>query len=287
MTVLEVIQRGAAHLEKKGVDSPRLQSELLLAHALQIPRFQLYLQFDRVLTSSELECARALVRRRSQREPLQHILGSVSFCGLELAVNPSVLIPRPETELLAARAEQWLRDAWEKQADPLRVLDFGTGSGCLAIFLAVRRPEALVSALDISEAALEMARSNAARHGVQERIRFHRGDGFRGLAQGARYDLIVSNPPYIAGPEIEELAPEVRDHDPRLALDGGEDGLDFYRRFGQEAAEYLAPGGGLLCEFGDGQSEKIQALLSVAGWRVEFVDADYSGRPRILGARLK
>jgi release factor glutamine methyltransferase len=211
VTVLEVIQRSSEFLGRKGVDSPRLQVELLLAEVLQMPRLKLYLSFERVLTEPELDRMRVLVKRRSQREPLQHILGSVSFCGFELAVDRRVLIPRPETELLAEAGWEWL--AGLTVMEP-RALDLGTGSGCLAITLAVRCPRARVHAVDISEDALEVARRNAVRHAVDGRIEFHRGDGLSAVPAGMRFDLIVGNPPYIPTAEIAGLQPEVRDHDP-------------------------------------------------------------------------
>ncbi len=294
MTVLEVIQRSAGFLAKKGVDSPRLQVELLLAHALRMPRLQLYLNFERTLTETELETLRAFIKRRAGREPLQHILGSTSFCGVELAVNPRVLIPRPETELLAERARQFLHRLSDQEASSAvrnqrdacpTVLDFGTGSGCLAIVLALQCPGAKIHALDVSAAALAVARENAARHLVNERIVFFEGDGFAGLPPGARYDLIVANPPYIPAAEIEQLQPEVRDYDPRVALDGGADGLDFYRRLAAEAAACGRPGGTMMLEFGEGQAESIRELLARKHWRVESVERDDTRRERMLTAR--
>ena len=221
MTVLEAIQRSTEFLARKGVDSPRLQTELLLAHLLKQPRMQLYLNFERVLTPAEVEGFRELIKRRGQREPLQHIVGSTSFCGLEIAVNRHVLIPRPETELLAERGWTFLNQLSTLNPQPSTALDFGTGSGCLAIALACKCPAAEVYAIDISPEALALARQNAARHGVAERIRFLQGDGFAALPEGSRFDLIISNPPYIPSGEIASLQPEVRDYDPRRALDGG------------------------------------------------------------------
>jgi len=287
--VAEVIQSGSEFLARKGVDSPRLQIELLLAHVLEVPRLKLYLNFERNVTDTEMETLRGLLRRRGEREPLQHLLGSTSFCGLELLVNPQVLIPRPETELLGERARR-LFDAFDGEprtggAATLTVLDFGTGSGCLAILLAVHCPRARIHALDISAAALNIARQNAARHQVAERIEFHLSDGFAGLPAGLRFDLLVGNPPYVPSAEIETLQPEVRRHDPRLALDGGSDGLCFYRRLAVEAAPYMAPGGRAILEFGAGQAEPIRKIFSSANWIVESVEEDYSHRPRILIAR--
>ncbi len=281
VTVLEVIQRSAEFLTKKGVESPRLQVELLLAHVLHLPRMGLYLNFERPLTPNELDELRELVRRRGQREPLQQIVGSTSFCGLELAVNKNVLVPRPETELLAELGWQFLNSLSGSNPQPL-AMDFGTGSGCLAIALAVKSAISQVLAVDISPEALEVARQNASRHQMESRIQFVVGDGFAALPSATRLDLIVANPPYIPSREIDTLEPEVRDHDPRLALDGGADGLDFYRRLAREAGTYLKPGGRMMLEFGDGQEAAIQNLFEQQKWIVEAVKADYSGRPRIL-----
>jgi release factor glutamine methyltransferase len=283
VTVLEAIQRSTGFLARKGVDSPRLQVELLLAHALGVPRLKLYLNFEQELTSANLETVRELLRRRGNREPLQHIIGSTSFCGFEIKVNRHVLVPRPETELLAERAWQFLAAL---NPPPGAALDFGTGSGCLAIALAAQCPGAQVHAADISEEALRVARENAALNNLGDKIQFHSGDGFAALPRGLPFDLIVSNPPYVPSAEIEALAPEVRDHDPRLALDGGADGLDVYRRLAAEAANHLRPAGRILLESGDGQAEQIRQLFVHYKWVVESVEADYTGRPRILTLRL-
>lgn len=289
MTVLEVIQRSADFLARKGVDSPRLQIELLLAHVLGLPRLQLYLNFDRPLSEQEMEAVRQLVRRRGQREPLQHLLGSTSFCGLEIAVNRDVLVPRPETEHLAELGWECLNAC---EAEPSRnvppcALDFGTGSGCLAIALAVHCPKARLFALDLSPAALTLARQNAERHGVAEQIQFLQGDGLTVLPPDLRFDLIVANPPYIPTAEIPTLSPEVRDYDPRLALDGGPDGLDPARALAAHAAGCLLPAGRLLMEFGDGQETAVRELFHEPVWVVEAVENDLSGRARILIARPK
>jgi release factor glutamine methyltransferase len=282
VTVLEVIQRSSDFLARKGVDSPRLQTELLLAHVLQLPRMKLYLNFERHLTEPELSALRDLVKRRGEREPLQHIVGSTSFCGLEITVNRDVLVPRPETELLAEHAWQFLSAL---DARPSTVLDFGTGSGCLAIAIAVKAPKATVHAVDLSEAALQVARQSAARHGVTERIQFHLGDGFSALPAGLQFDLIVANPPYIPTAEIQTLQPEVRDHDPRLALDGGADGLACFGRLASLAAPWLKPQGKLMAEFGDGQEAALRDLFTPPAWIVTVVEKDYSGRERFLIAQ--
>jgi release factor glutamine methyltransferase len=285
VTILQVIQRSAEFLAKKGVESPRLQVELLLAHVLKLPRMKLYLNFERELAETELNELRELVRRRGEREPLQLIVGSTSFCGLEMAVNGHVLIPRPETELLAEMGWEFLR-ARAKNTDiaKLKAMDFGTGSGCLAILLAAKCPEVKIVAVDISPEALAAAKRNAATHSVDCRIEFLPGDGFGVLTENARFDLIVSNPPYIPTAEIATLEPEVRDHDPKLALDGGADGLDFYRRIAAEAGNFLKPGARIMLEFGYGQAEAITKIFTEQKWIVEAVKTDYSGNQRILTA---
>jgi release factor glutamine methyltransferase len=282
VTVLEVIQRGTDFLARKHVDSPRLQVELLLAHVLQLPRLKLYLKFERVLTEQELEVLRKLLKRRADREPLQYILGSTSFCGLEISVNREVLIPRPETELLAERAWELLhRLTSAGQANPA-VLDFGTGSGCLAVTLAVQCPQSRIYALEISETALNVARQNAQRHPGSERIQFYLGDNLSMIPSDVRFDLLVSNPPYIPSDEMESLQPEVRDHEPRVALDGGTDGLATFRFLAAEASAVMSPGGYAILEFGDGQAESVTKIFQQHDWIVERVQEDYSGRPRIL-----
>ena len=302
MTVLEVIQRSAPFLEQKGVESPRLQIELLLAQVLKMPRLKLYLNFDRALTEPELTMLREMVKRRAAREPLQHILGSMSFCGLEIKSSRAALVPRPETELLAERAWQWLGtlasglartpdacpagpEAGAPSQDTKLVLDFGTGTGCIALAIAKNAPAAEIHAVDVSGEALALAKENAAANALAERITFHQGDGFAALPHELVFDLIVSNPPYIASAEIATLEPEVRDFDPRAALDGGEDGLDFYRRLAREAGRFLNPGGRLMVEFGDGQADDLKKIFSTENWIVDEIVADYSARPRILMAR--
>jgi len=282
MTILDVIQRSTDFLAKKGVPSPRLQVEHLLAHALQMPRMKLYLNFERTLTPAELEAVRALVQRRGRRESLQHITGSAAFCSLELAVNEHVLVPRPETELLAERAWNFLKECGVRHAAPAG-LDLGTGSGCLAIALAVNVPAAAIHASDVCGQALAVARANAARH--KARIEFHQGDLFAALPAAARFHLIVSNPPYIPTARMEELEPEVREHEPRRALDGGADGLDFYRRIAAEGGAFLEAGGRLMLELDDEGAEGTAEIFRQENWIVEAIEADYNQRPRILIAR--
>ena len=303
MTVLEAIQKSTEFLAKKNVESPRLQTELLLAHLLEMPRMKLYLHFDRVLTVSETDALREMVKRRGLREPLQHIVGSTSFCGLEIAVNRHALVPRPETELLAEMGWQWLGKHPTSNSENIAptALDFGTGTGCIAIALAAKCPNAQITALDVSAEALALAKENAAKNSVSDRIEFYHGDGFGALPVVAKasclcdskmehtggtpvplFDLIISNPPYIASAEIETLQPEVRDFDPRAALDGGADGLDFYRMLARQAKPFLRPDGKIMLEFGDGQADAIKKIFNGENWIVEAVQEDYSQRERIL-----
>jgi release factor glutamine methyltransferase len=322
MTVLEAIQKSTEFLAKKGVESPRLQTELLLAHLLKLPRMKLYLNFERALTPAETDDLREFIKRRGQREPLQHIIGSTSFCGFEIAVNRAALVPRPETELLAELGWEFLSSRGRESAhsseqkDQRRlmsaatVLDFGTGTGCIAIALAAKCPSAKVVATDISPDALVLAKQNAGRHNAAERIEFLQSDGFAAFQSEGRvtrvpnseietkirdscnsslrkmdFDLIISNPPYIPSAEIATLQPEVRDFDPRGALDGGADGLDFYRKLAMESKPFLKPDGKIMLEFGDGQADAIRKIFETEKWIVEAVKEDYSRRARILIAR--
>jgi release factor glutamine methyltransferase len=282
VTVLEVIQRSAEFLQQKGVDSPRLQIELMLARVLNVPRLKLYLNFERQLTDAELNETREMVKRRAAREPLQHILGSTLFCGLEIKCSRAALIPRPETELLAERGWQFLSN---RSPEASTCLDLGTGTGCIALAILTHTPTTVVHAVDVSEDALALAKENARAAQLSERVHFHLGDTFAILPADLKFDLIISNPPYIASAEIETLQPEVRDFDPRGALDGGPDGLDFFRRIAREAGPFLKPGGTLMLEFGEGQAKSLEKIFSDEKWVVDEIVADYSARPRILIAR--
>jgi release factor glutamine methyltransferase len=242
---------------------------------------KLYLNFDRVLTAPETDGLRELVKRRAAREPLQHIVGSTNFCGYEIAVNRHTLVPRPETEMLAELGWKFLLERQTPNA-----LDFGTGTGCIAIALAAKCPAAKITALDISADALALAKQNAEQNKVADRIEFLLGDGFAALKTEMQFNLLISNPPYIAAAEITTLEPEVKDFDPRGALDGGADGLDFYRRLATESKPFLKPDGKLMVEFGDGQADDIRKIFEAEKWIVEAVHGDYSQRARILVARI-
>ncbi len=276
-TILAYLELAAKFLAGRGVASPRLDAELLLALVLATDRVGVYLRFDRPLGSVEVDAYRALIKRRGEGEPVAHLTGRREFWSRSFAVTPDVLVPRPETELVVERALALVvsRDR------ALRVLDLGTGSGAIAVTLATELPQAQVTAVDRSEAAVAVATGNAASAGVDGRVRVLLGDWTAALDPGARFDLVVSNPPYIPSDEIAALAPEVR-REPRLALDGGADGLDAYRRIVPEAARVLAPGGALVLEVGAGQAESVAGLLTAAGFEAVARHGDLAGIERVV-----
>jgi release factor glutamine methyltransferase len=281
VTVLEAIQKSTDFLSRKNIESSRLNAELLLANLLRMARMQLYLNFERKLSPLEVDQLRECITRRSRHEPLQHIIGSTSFCGYAIQVNRQVLVPRPETELLAEAGWKFLT---RRPVAPA-VLDFGTGSACLAIVLAAKCLAAMITAVDISEPALAVARANVAAHHLSDRIKLCLGDGYDPLPADATFDLVISNPPYIPTDEIAGLAPEVRDFDPPAALDGGPTGLGFYARLATQTPSRLRPDGRIMVELGDGQAESVRTLFIRENWIVENVLADYAGHDRVLIAR--
>jgi len=293
MTVLGIINTTKEYLAGKGFENARLETELLLSHVLGVSRVELYLDFDRQLDEEELARMRALLRRRLAGEPVQYVTGTASFMFSEFEVNASVLIPRPETEALTEAALEVLgrllgdgRRQGEATGRGPRVADVGTGSGVIATTIAQRFPVASVYAIDSSARALEVARANAERAGVADRIVFLEGRSLEPLADGTMEGpllAVVSNPPYIPSGDIEKLPAEVRDHEPREALDGGEDGLDCIRAIAQDGPACLEARGVLLIEFGDGQAEAVRALLA-RGFEDVEIRNDYAGRERIAVA---
>jgi release factor glutamine methyltransferase len=270
--LLEVLRGTERYLSDRGVENARLNAEHLLAHALGLKRMELYLQFDRPLTESERAPLRDLVKRRGAREPLQHVLGTAEFHGRTFACDKRALVPRPETEQLVELA---LEVAKDKPA--ATILDIGTGSGVIALTIALELPSATLHATDLSPDALALAAENAARHALTDRIVFHQADLLP--PDDARFDLIIANLPYIPAEEIASLSPEVR-HDPASALDGGADGLDLIRRLIETAPDRLAPGGALLLEIGLGQADAVNTLLSARKFRDISVRPDYQNIPR-------
>jgi release factor glutamine methyltransferase len=268
-------------LQRRGIESARLDADLLVAHALAQKRIALYLDLDRPLEDAELSAVRKLVERRRTFEPVAYILGEREFYGRAFEVTPSVLIPRPDTETLV---EEALR-AVKRDALPGRLLDLCTGSGAIALTLAAELPDRELLATDLSAEALAVAARNAQRLGVEARVSFAQGDLFAALPAGERFAAITVNPPYIGSDELPTLAPDVRDHEPRLALDAGADSLSFYRRIALEAGAALAVGAQLVLEVGYTQAEQVCELLRLAG----FVDVqsakDLSGTPRVVRGR--
>jgi release factor glutamine methyltransferase len=276
-TLGEVLRLSTAHLERHGSPTARLDAELLLGHALGLGRVELYTGFERPLSEAELSDCRELIARRAKREPVAYILGRWGFRGLDLDVDPRVLVPRPETELVVDRCLALL----DGVAGP-DVLDLGTGSGAIALALASELPEAQVSGCDVSEDALDVARGNGERLGIG--VEWIRSDLFSGL-QGRRFRLVVSNPPYVAEAELAGLDPEVRDWEPRGATVAGATGLEVIERIAAEARIALDPGGALVLEIGAGQAGAVAALLEGAGLADVGCQRDHAGIERIVWGR--
>jgi len=279
-----LLRRTTAYLDKKGVDKARLDAEVLLAHSLNLTRVELYLSFDRPLLPAELDAFRELVRRRAALEPVAYITGVKEFYSMELTVDPRVLIPRPETELAVDEA---IRLAGGKQPavgdDPFRALDLGTGSGAIALALARELPEAEIWATDLSGPALEVARANAGRHGLSSRVKFSQGDLFEPVREMKDYfNLIIANLPYVPRPVLTNMAPDIREYEPMLALDGGEDGLNLIRRAIEEANNFLKPGGALVLEIWPAQADWIIEAGKRRGYSRNNLIRDHAGYALIV-----
>ena len=286
VTLRSVLREAAETLSSNHIEQARLESEILLAHFLGLRKEDIIIYSDQELTDPQEEKFQQLVERRCRKEPLAYIVGHREFWSLEFKVNPKVLIPRPETEGVIERLLNLAGD--ETSEKVIRMLDVGTGSGILAIVAALEFPKARITAVDNSGDALEVARENALRHQVAERIEFLEMDLMRDwdLPKNDLYDYILSNPPYIPSRELKQLMPDVRDYEPREALDGGPDGLACYRCIVANAFPYLKPGGHLIFEVGDDQAEPVQQSLQAHGGldEIEIVQ-DLSGRDRVVSAR--
>lgn len=276
LTVLEIIRRTTEFFEKRGVESARLNAELLIGHALGLKRMQLYLQFERPLAEAELEAIRPLVKRRGNREPLQHILGHCEFAGLKLKVDRRALIPRPETEHLVELV------ATRLAAPPASILDLGTGSGALALALAANYPAARVTAVDRSPEALALAGENATATGLAERVRLLASDWFSAIGPEEKFELVVANPPYLTEQEANEAAPEVRDHEPHSSLVAAEEGCADLERILRGARAHLAESGLLACETGIAQHGRLQPFAAGCGYARTESLKDLTGRDRYL-----
>jgi release factor glutamine methyltransferase len=278
--VLKLVLWSADYLTEKGVEHGRLDAEHLLAHALGTTRLQLYLQFDRPLEAGELSAFRPLLRRRARREPLQYVVGRAAFRDLELAVDPRVLIPRPETEVLVETVLEW-----SSGREALDGLDLGTGSGCIALALLSEGPFRSMVATDASADALALAGVNARAAGVADRIELREGPLWETTAKGETFDVVVSNPPYVADAESAGLEPEVRDWEPASALFAGPRGLEVLEAVVDGAAARLRPGGLLALEVGAGQTEAVAERIRGSGlFGAPAVRRDLAKRPRIVTA---
>ena len=282
-TVLEILTTTAAFFADRGVESPRLNIEHLLAHVLGKRRMDLYLEFDRPLSDTELDPLRDLVKRRARGEPLQHLLGTVEFHRREFKTDRRALIPRPETE----RFCELVLEMFPPEQDPAPIfMDVGTGSGVIALTLAGERPNARVVALDVSPDALALARENAEKLGLADRVEFTQSDLLAGAPAGP-YDLVAANLPYVPAGEIAGLAREVRDHDPALALDGGPEGLTIIERLIAEVPAALKAGGRLALEIGHGQAAQVVNLLLESNFADIRPEKDYQGVERYVFAAKK
>jgi release factor glutamine methyltransferase len=279
-TVRRLLEWTEDFLRKKGFESPRLEAQILLAHALGCKKIDLYVRHDEEPAEDRRVAFREMIKKRAEGMPVAYLVGHREFYSLEFAVSPAVLIPRPETETLVMEALRRL-----KPLEAPRVLDLGAGSGAIAVSIATQHRGANVTAVDVSPAALAVAATNAQRHGVADRITFLEGDLF-GPVAGQTFDLIVSNPPYIADAEFASLDVGVRDYEPRTALAGGPEGLDFYRRIAGDVSNHLAPGGIVMVEIGATQNAAVRDLFA------NQLDPgpsfkDPAGRPRVVTAKRR
>ncbi|MEW5798028.1 MAG: peptide chain release factor N(5)-glutamine methyltransferase [Bacteroidota bacterium] len=282
-TLLDLVTWGTTYLTEKGFDDPRLNIELLLAHLLRLQRIQLYTNFDRPLSESELGMFKELLKRRLSHEPLQYILGETEFMGLKFAVDPRVLIPRPDTEILVETVINKIKKSF-LSADDLRILDIGTGSGCIAVSLAKLLPNATVTAIDMSSEAIELASVNAGRNGVLEKISFLQKNFLTDHAGDQKFHCIVSNPPYISNREYGQLPTEVKEFEPTIALADGGDGLTFFKEIAEYAAQSLLSGGFVAVEHAFDQSESAQQIFQHAGLTNVSAIKDFGGHFRCVVA---
>ncbi|HCK53356.1 MAG TPA: peptide chain release factor N(5)-glutamine methyltransferase [Planctomycetaceae bacterium] len=283
-TVQAVLDWTTRHLAEHGSQSPRLDAEILLAQSRGCQRIELYTQYDQELTTEQRAVMRDLVKRRANQEPVAYLVGHREFFGIDFAVDPHTLVPRPDTETLIVE----LLDLARELPTPPTILDVGTGSGCIAITLATQLPNALLTAVDISPAALAVAKANAATHDVASRMTFLAGDLFAPLEPTTRFHFIASNPPYVTSEELSQLPHDIRDHEPHTALDGGADGLDIIRRLLITAPDHLVPGGSLLCEISPEQSTRVIELLAEQpAFEPGRIVEDLAGNARVVVAATR
>ncbi|MDQ7816946.1 MAG: peptide chain release factor N(5)-glutamine methyltransferase [Melioribacteraceae bacterium] len=277
LTVLNALQLATEYFEKKEIQSARINAELLLAHLLNCKRLDLYLRFDQPLAESEVEHFRRMIARRGKYEPVQYIIGSTEFYGLQFDVNPSVLIPRPETEILV----ETIINKY-KFSDRLKILDIGCGSGNISIALAKNLTNAAIMAIDVSEEALKLAEANAIRNEAGNII-FQKADiTLNGFLTKNKFDLIVSNPPYVSGQEFDSLQKEIIMYEPRIAITDNENGLKFFKRITEFANETLIEGGSLYYEMGLGQSDDVKSIMNGNGFEGIQIVKDYQKIDRVI-----
>ncbi|MBI1806741.1 MAG: peptide chain release factor N(5)-glutamine methyltransferase [Ignavibacteria bacterium] len=283
-TILSLLEWSSQYLSEKGYESARLNCELLLCHVLKCQRIDLYLRFDRELTLDELAGFKVLFKRRLAHEPLQYIIGETEFMGLRLIVDPRVLIPRPETEVLVEAVVTFFA---KRASENIRILDIGTGSGCIAVALARGLESCRIHAIDVSTEALEVARMNIDRHGLQDRVTLQTVDFLDNNQQIAAtpYDLIVSNPPYISREEFSKVEPEIREFEPTIATTDDGDGLTYYRVIAERSKLLLKPDGLLFIEIAFNQGEIVPRLFLDAGYCDIETIRDYAGIKRVVKAR--
>jgi len=286
-TIQEILDVTTQFLRDKGIESPRLCAEVLLAHQLKKSRVELYLKFDQPLSSLEIAGYRSLIKRRLKREPVQYITGHQEFWSLDFLVSPAVLIPRPETEVLVEEAIKIKKSNLLSDSSHPKILDLGTGSGAIAITLAKEIESATIWASDISFDALTVARDNAKHHNLNSRIKFYQGDLWQPFSNSSiTFDMIISNPPYIPTDIFQTLPPEVRYYEPRIALDGHENGMHFIKRIIEESGTYLKPGGWLLIEMDPDQTERALYLIdSTQSFSYKERIRDYRKKYRLVKAQ--
>jgi len=284
-TIKKLLEWITGHLAGSNVDSPRLSAELLLSHITGLHRIELYTNFDRVLDKDKLASLRGLVKRCAAQEPVQYLVGRTEFYSMEIKVSRDCLIPRPETELLVERAIDFLRLRNGVQA----VCDLCTGSGCIAAAIAKNQPEVMITATDICDRALAVAAENIEHHDLTKKIDLLCGDLFAPIIEGmdqTRFDLVVSNPPYVSAAEFDKLEARVKDYEPKNALFAGDEGLDVYRRIVQQVGEHLKDDGALILEIGYAQGRAAKELLQNSGLFAEvIVEKDFSNNDRVVTAR--
>ncbi len=281
-TIQSLLDWTTEYFTKHAIELPHLEAEVLLAHALKLKRIDLYVQHERVLKAEELKAFKTLILRRTKKEPIAYIIGHKPFMSLDFKVNPDVLIPRPETEKLV----EIVIDIAKKEDRKFKILDLCCGSGAIAVSIAKYLENVLISAADLSSKAIEISRLNAKNMGVEDRINFYCGNLFESLPAGERFDIIVSNPPYIPSSEIEKLQPDIRLFEPKAALDGGPDGLGFYRVIISGTGSRLEKEGSLVLEVGQGQAGPVSGLIRESGLLEEpRIIEDYNGIERVVAAK--